>query len=66
MAEVRRAEATWTGDLVSGSGVVSAATSGKFQDLGVNWADRTQESSGQTSPAELLEASHAACLPLAR
>ena len=65
MAEVRRAEATWTGDLVSGSGVVSAATSGKFQDLGVTWADRTQESSGKTSPEELLAASHAACFSMA-
>jgi osmotically inducible protein OsmC len=65
MAEVRRADATWTGDLVSGSGVVSAATSGKFRDLGVTWADRTQESSGKTSPEELLAASHAACFSMA-
>jgi lipoyl-dependent peroxiredoxin len=65
MAEVRRAEATWTGDLVSGSGVVSAATSGKFRELGVTWADRTQESSGKTSPEELLAASHAACFSMA-
>jgi osmotically inducible protein OsmC len=65
MAEVRRAEATWTGDLVSGSGVVSASTSGKFRDLGVTWADRTQESSGKTSPEELLAASHAACFSMA-
>jgi osmotically inducible protein OsmC len=65
MAEVRRAEATWTGDLVSGSGVVSAVTSGKFRDLGVTWADRTQESSGKTSPEELLAASHAACFSMA-
>jgi lipoyl-dependent peroxiredoxin len=65
MAEVRRAEATWFGDLVSGSGVVSAATSGKFRDLGVTWADRTQESSGKTSPEELLAASHAACFSMA-
>ena len=65
MAEVRRAEATWFGDLVSGSGVVSAATSGKFHDLGVTWADRTQESSGKTSPEELLAASHAACFSMA-
>ena len=65
MSEVRRAEATWTGDLVSGAGVVSAATSGKFRDLGVTWADRTQESSGKTSPEELLAASHAACFSMA-
>jgi lipoyl-dependent peroxiredoxin len=65
MAEVRRAEATWFGDLLAGSGVVSAATSGKFRDLGVTWADRTQESSGKTSPEELLAASHAACFSMA-
>ena len=36
MATVRVANATWTGDLMSGNGVASASTSGAFTDLGVS------------------------------
>ncbi len=36
MATVRVANATWTGDLMSGNGVVSVSTSGAFTDLGVS------------------------------
>jgi osmotically inducible protein OsmC len=31
----------------------------------VTWADRTQESTGKTSPEELLAAAHAACFSMA-
>jgi osmotically inducible protein OsmC len=65
MAEVRRAEATWTGDLLSGSGVVSAVSSGVFSDLPVTWAARTEASNGKTSPEELVAAAHAACFSMA-
>ena len=65
MAEVRRGEATWNGDLTSGSGVVSAATSGVFSDLPVTWAARTERSNGKTSPEELVAAAHAACFSMA-
>jgi osmotically inducible protein OsmC len=65
MAEVRRGEATWTGDLMSGSGVVSATTSGVFSELPVTWAARTERSNGKTSPEELLAAAHAACFSMA-
>jgi osmotically inducible protein OsmC len=65
MPEVRHADATWEGDLLSGSGVVSAGTSGAFSDLPVSWASRTTDANGQTSPEELLAAAHAACFSMA-
>ncbi len=65
MAAIRRAEATWSGDLQTGKGTVSAATSGLFRDLPVSWASRTEAPGGRTSPEELLAASHAACFSMA-
>jgi osmotically inducible protein OsmC len=65
MTEIRRAEATWEGDLMSGSGVVSAASSGAFSSLPVSWASRTEASNGKTSPEELVAAAHAACFSMA-
>ena len=65
MAAVRVANAVWTGDLMSGSGVVSASTSGAFTDMGVSWAARTEESNGKTSPEELVAAAHASCFCMA-
>jgi osmotically inducible protein OsmC len=62
---IRRAEASWSGDLLTGSGVVSAVSSGVFTDLPVTWAARTEESGGKTSPEELLAAAHAACYQMA-
>ena len=65
MAAVRRADATWEGDLTSGSGVVSANTSRLFTDLRVSWASRTAAPDGRTSPEELLAAAHASCFAMA-
>ena len=65
MSAVRRAEATWNGDLMTGSGVVSATSSGAFTDLPVSWASRTETSDGRTSPEELVAAAHAACFCMA-
>lgn len=65
MTEVRRADATWEGDLLSGTGVVSASTSGAFTELPVSWAARTEASGGKTSPEELVAAAHAACFSMA-
>jgi len=65
MAAVRRAEATWSGDLTSGSGAVSAVSSGVFSDLPVTWAARTESPEGKTSPEELVAAAHAACYSMA-
>ena len=65
MSAVRRAEATWNGDLMTGSGVVSATSSGAFTDLPVSWASRTETPDGSTSPEELVAAAHAACFCMA-
>ena len=65
MAAIRRAEATWSGPLTTGSGRVSAVSSATFSDLGVTWAARTEAPGGLTSPEELLAAAHSACYAMA-
>ena len=65
MATTRRAEAIWNGDLMSGSGVVSAVSSGAFTDLPSTWEARAGESGGKTSPEELIAAAHASCYSMA-
>jgi len=64
MAAIRRAEATWSGALTSGSGEVSAISSGAFSALPVSWAART-ETPDKTSPEELVAAAHASCFAMA-
>jgi osmotically inducible protein OsmC len=65
MAAVRRAEATWSGPLATGSGTVSAVSSQTFTDLAVSWAARTEAPGGRTSPEELVAAAHSACFAMA-
>jgi osmotically inducible protein OsmC len=65
MATERRAQVTWKGDLISGSGTIENVTSGAFGGLGVNWRSRSEEPGGQTSPEELIAAAHAACFSMA-
>ena len=65
MAATRQARAKWNGDLATGSGEVSAVTSGKFSSLPVSWGARTESPQGKTSPEELLAAAHASCFCMA-
>jgi osmotically inducible protein OsmC len=65
MSAIRRAEVEWAGDLASGSGTVSAISSGAFESLPVSWAARTESSDGKTSPEELVAAAHASCFAMA-
>jgi osmotically inducible protein OsmC len=65
MAAVRTATVTWNGDLASGTGTVTAGTSGRFTDLPVSWNARTEDAAGRTSPEELLAAAHASCYAMA-
>src|SRR5438034_1038476 len=60
-----RAETTWQGDLVHGSGVVTATSTTVFKDLPVSWSSRTEQHAGKTSPEELLAAAHASCYAMA-
>src|SRR3954469_884952 len=64
MAATREARAVWTGDLLSGNGVVSGG-SRKFNDLPISWGSRTEAPAGRTSPEELLAAGHASCFAMA-
>ena len=66
MAAKRRAEVTWRGDLMGGSGRIDRVGSGAFGSLDVTWASRSEEdSAGRTSPEELIAAAHAACFSMA-
>lgn len=66
MTAVRRADAVWEGDLLSGSGTVTALSSGLFKEAPVSWAARTEDASGgKTSPEELVASAHASCFSMA-
>jgi lipoyl-dependent peroxiredoxin len=65
MATDRRAEVTWSGDLMSGSGTVESVGSGAFDPFRVTWASRTGEEDGLSSPEELIAAAHASCFSMA-
>ena len=65
MAITRFAEATWNGDLLTGSGTINYVSSGSFTRLPVTWASRTEEHNGRTSPEELIASAHAACFSMA-
>jgi lipoyl-dependent peroxiredoxin len=65
MAATRQARAVWSGDLMSGTGTVSAGTSALFKDVPVSWSARTEAPGGKSSPEELLAAAHASCFAMA-
>ena len=65
MATDRKAEVTWTGDLMSGSGTIDSVTSGVLPALDVSWASRSEEPNGKTSPEELIAAAWASCFAMA-
>lgn len=64
MAE-RRADVTWKGDLMSGSGALTFASSGLASETPVTWASRAESPDGRTSPEELLAAALASCFAMA-
>jgi len=64
MAAISRADATWEGDLTSGSGHVKPE-SGAFAELPITWASRAERTHGKTSPEELIAAAHASCFSMA-
>src|SRR5688500_9605298 len=55
----RSAEITWSGDIVRGTGLVTAET-GSFE-VPVTFPSIRGEPQGVTTPEELLAASHATC-----
>jgi len=65
MATDRKAEVTWQGDLMSGTGRIDSVTSGAVGGLKVSWPARSEEPGGMTSPEELIAAAHATCFSMA-
>jgi osmotically inducible protein OsmC len=66
MATDRRADVTWQGGLMDGSGTIRSTTSGAIGEQGVSWAARSEDATGgKTSPEELIAAAHAACFSMA-
>ena len=65
MATDRKAEVTWSGDLMSGAGRIDSVTSGAIGGLDVSWPARSEEPGGKTSPEELIAAAHATCFSMA-
>jgi osmotically inducible protein OsmC len=65
VATDRKAEVTWTGDLLSGSGRIDSVTSGALPALDVSWASRSEAPDGRTSPEELIAAAWASCFAMA-
>ena len=61
----RRAEVTWQGNLMEGSGTFDLASSEAVRDLPVTWASRTERPGGKTSPEELIAAALASCYAMA-
>lgn len=61
----RRANVTWNGDLMKGSGSFDLASSRAAEGLPVTWASRTERPDGKTSPEELIAAAHASCYAMA-
>jgi lipoyl-dependent peroxiredoxin len=65
MATERRAEVTWEGSLMEGSGTIESVGSGAFGPLDVSWPARAEDQGRDTSPEELIAAAHAACFAMA-
>jgi lipoyl-dependent peroxiredoxin len=65
MATDRRAEVTWQGSLLEGSGTIRSTTSGKLGEQPVSWVNRAEDNPDATSPEELIAAAHAACFSMA-
>jgi lipoyl-dependent peroxiredoxin len=66
MATDRRADVTWNGSLVDGSGTIRSTTSGAIGEQPVSWAARSEDATGgKTSPEELIAAAHASCFSMA-
>ncbi len=66
MTAERRAEVSWSGNLLSGTGKIQFTGSGAIKDLDVTWASRAEpDEAGRTSPEELIAAAHASCFSMA-
>lgn len=60
----REAALRWEGNVARGAGVITAATSGTFEDMPFSNASRIGNVEGKTSPEELLAAAHGGCFTM--
>ena len=66
MATDRRAEVTWNGSLLQGSGRIDSVTSGVLDSEPLTWKARAEDApGGTTSPEDLIAAAHAGCFAMA-
>ena len=65
MATDRRADVTWNGSLMEGSGTITSTTSGAIGTQPVSWPNRSEDGPSATSPEELIAAAHASCFSMA-
>jgi osmotically inducible protein OsmC len=66
MATDRRAEVTWNGSLIEGSGRIDTVTSGVLNGQPLTWKARAEDGPGATtSPEDLIAAAHAGCFAMA-
>jgi osmotically inducible protein OsmC len=65
MATDRRAEVTWNGSLIEGSGRIDSTTSGVLGQQELTWKARAEDSPAGTSPEDLIAAAHAGCFAMA-
>jgi len=65
MATDRRAEVTWNGSLLEGSGRIDSTTSGVLGAQELTWKARAEDAPAGTSPEDLIAAAHAGCFAMA-
>ena len=65
MATDRRAEVTWNGSLLEGSGHIDSTTSGILGQQELTWKARAEDGPAGTSPEDLIAAAHAGCFAMA-
>ena len=65
MATDRRAEVTWNGSLLEGSGRIDSTTSGVLGAQPLTWKARAEDAPPGTSPEDLIAAAHAGCFAMA-
>jgi len=65
MATDRRADVTWNGSLMEGSGRIDSTTSGVLGSQELTWKARAEDAPAGTSPEDLVAAAHAGCFAMA-
>jgi osmotically inducible protein OsmC len=65
MATDRRADVTWHGSLLEGSGRIDSTTSGGLGAQELTWKARAEDAPAGTSPEDLIAAAHAGCFAMA-